>query len=240
MKKHQRKVLDVLKTKCRSFGFSRNELKGIAAKIADKLTLEDDATDDEINEAIEEAVGNALPFLEVSQSAADRQVQAYKDAHPVQNDDDDNDDDDDDNNAHQPSSPSKKNKEPKNKETNSEFSEMMKTFTETINGLKSEISELKAGNIAKSRRSKVEALTKDTGKFGERILKSFSRMSFKDDEDFEDYLEDIQSQIDDENQDRANKGLEKLGTPPAVPPATSHEDDKVMSDDEVKSLARGE
>lgn len=224
----------MLKTKCRSFGFSRNELKGIAAKIADKLTLEDDATDDEINEAIEEAVGNALPFLEVSQSAADRQVQAYKDAHPVQDDDDD-----DDENNNQSSNPSKKSKGAKGKDDNSELAEMMRTFTDTINGLKSEISELKAGNIAKTRRSRVEALTKSTGKFGERILKSFSRMSFKDEEDFDEYLEEVQSQIDEENQDRANKGLERLGTPPAVPPKAVNEEDDVLSDDEVKALAQG-
>jgi len=234
MKKHQRKVFEVLKTKCRSFGFSRNELKGIAAKIADKLTLEDDATDDEINEAIEEAVGNALPFLEVSQSAADRQVQAYKDAHPVQDGGEGNDGEE-----VIPAPQSKKKNDVEKKNGESEVAEMMKSLAETIKGLKSEISELKAGNIAKTRRSRVEALTKSTGKFGERILKSFSRMSFKDEEDFDEYLEEVQSQIDEENQDRANKGLERLGTPPAVPPKVVNDDDDVLSDDEVKALAQG-
>ena len=93
MNKHFRKVLSVLKTKVKALGFSRSELKGVAASIADNLDLKDDASDEEIDSAIDDAVEDAMPFLKISQSAAQRAIQNFKDAHNVKDDDDDDDDD---------------------------------------------------------------------------------------------------------------------------------------------------
>ena len=85
---------------------------------------------------------------------------------------------------------------------------------------------------------KVEKLLANTGKFGERKLKSFSRLSFKDDEDFEDYLDELKEEIEEVNQERANEGLEKLGNIPAPDKKPNKKEEELMSDDDVKKLAQ--
>ena len=108
--------------------------------------------------------------------------------------------------------------------------------------MQSEITALKSGKTADSRRAKIESLLKNTGKFGERTLKAFNRMSFKNDEEFEDYVEEIEADLEAENQERANRGLEKLGAPAvsggALETRSKKNDDEMMSDDEVKELAK--
>ena len=247
MKKHFRKVLEVLKTRkeIKALGFSRKELKGVAAKIADKLDLKDDATEEEVTDAIDDAIDAALPYLEVSQTVADRRLQAYKDAHPEDGDEDE--DEDDDPNAEPEDgkgrkSPSKGKKGNKSPENNSELKDLLNGFTETIKGLKDEIAELKSGKTADSRKARLEKILKDTGKFGERTLKSFARMTFKDDEEFEDYLDEVEADLEAENQERGSKGLETLGKPAGAVPGKSGKkdgEDEVLSDDEVKALAHG-
>lgn len=238
MNRHFRKVLDALKTNkdVKALGFSRKELKGIAANVADKLTLEDDATDDDISEAIGNAIDDILPLLKLTQSAVDRQVQENKRS----NDDDELDDEDDDDEPTR-KSPSKKNRKGKkdSDDENSATLVAITKLTETVSALQSEVTALKSGNTTNSRRAKVEKLLANTGKFGERLLKAFSRMSFKDDEEFDDYLDELKEDIEAENQERADHGLEKLGNIPA--PANKKngkKDEELMSDDEVKKLAQ--
>lgn len=248
MKKHFRKVLEALKTSkdVKALGFSRRELKGVAAKIADKLDSEikEDATDDEIQEAVDDAIDAALPFLQVSQAVSERRVQSYKDAHPVDEEDDDDDDDDDDpvNQKNRKSQTSKKNKKSDGEDGDeTPLAKALKPLMDKLDGMQSEITALKSGNTANSRKSKLEKLLKGTGKFGERTLKAFNRMSFKDDEEFEDFYEEVESDLESENQERANQGLEKLGAPDAFAGQAnkrgSKNDEEIMSDDEVKELA---
>jgi hypothetical protein len=250
MNRHFRRVLEVLKTRkeIKALGFSRKELKGIAAKVADKLELKDDATDEEVTEAIDDAVDSIVPFLGFTQTVADRRLQEYKNAHPVDDDDDDDDDPDDEPDGNEGGkSPSKKGKV--NKKANKDEDPMaaalakaLTPFTETVQGLQRQIAELKDGKTADSRLARLKEKVKDTGKFGERTLKAFARMSFKSDEEFEDYLDEVDEELEAENQERKDKGLETLGKPAAaVPgkPSGNDEDGEVMSDDEVKALAHG-
>ncbi len=253
MKKYFRKVLEVLKTRkeIKALGLSRKELKGIAAKVADKLELKDDATDEEVTEAIDDAVDTIVPYLEVVQTVADRRLQAYKDS--LNNDDEDDDDDDDQDD--EPVTPkgrkspsSKKGKKGNKANDDEEDSDLAKAlakalapFGESLNALKGQMEELQKGKTADSRKARLEALVKDTGKFGERAIKAFNRMSFKTEEEFEDYLDEVEEDLESENQDRLNKGLELLGKPVAAKPGrTGKKDDEeeVMSDDEVKELAK--
>lgn len=248
MKKHFRKVLEVLKTSkdVKALGFSRRELKGVAAKIADKLDSEikEDATDDEIQEAVDDAIDAAIPFLQFSQVVSERRVQSYKEAHHTKDEADDDDDDDDDpvNQSNRKSQSSKKVKtsEDDGGEEN-QLAKALKPLMDKLDGMQSEITALKSGNTANSRKSKLEKLLKGTGKFGERTLKAFNRMSFKDDEEFEDFYEEVESDLESENQERANQGLEKLGAPDAFAGEAnkrgSKNDEEIMSDDEVKELA---
>lgn len=242
MNKYYKKVLEVLKTNkdIKALGFSRKEVRGVAANVADKLNLKDEATDEEVGEAIDDAIDAVMPLLKLSQSVADRQVQTYKDAHPEK--DADTSDDDDDNNdvPAQPSPSKKRNKNTKddNDDVNSALLASINALTESVSGMKDEIALLKSGKVAESRRAKVEKLLKDTGKFGERMLKAYSRMTFKDDDEFDDYLDELKEDIDAVNQERADKGLEKLGVPPATNIKKKSGEKELMSDDEVKELAK--
>lgn len=238
MNKYLRKVLETLKTNkdIKALGFSRRELKGIAANVADKLQLEDEATDEEVSEAISSAIDDVLPLLKLTQSAVDRQVQDYKRST-------EDDDDDDDENDIEPSRTSPSRKNPKSKKDSDDADSAtlaaLKELTQVVTALQGEVNTLKTGNTTNNRRAKVEKLLTDTGKFGERQLKAFSRMSFKDDEEFEDYLEDLKEDIEAENQDRADRGLEKLGNIPAPDKnGKDKKEDELMSDDEVKKLAQ--
>lgn len=238
MNKYLRKVLETLKTNkdIKALGFSRRELKGIAANVADKLQLEDEATDEEVSEAISSAIDDVLPLLKLTQSAVDRQVQDYK-----RSTEDDDDDDNDDDIEPSRRSPSRKNPKSKKDSDDDDSATLaaLKQLTQVVTALQGEVNTLKTGNTANSRRAKVEKLLTDTGKFGERQLKAFSRMSFKDDEEFEDYLEDLKEDIEAENQDRADRGLEKLGNIPAPDKKDKDKtEDELMSDDEVKKLAQ--
>lgn len=242
MNKYYKKVLEVLKTNkdIKALGFSRKEVRGVAANVADKLNLKDEATDEEVSEAIDDAIDAVMPLLKLSQSVADRQVQNYKDAHPEKDaDTSDDDDDNDDEPAHtSPSKKGKKNTKDDNDDVNSALLASIKALTESVSGMKDEIALLKSGKVADSRRAKVEKLLKDTGKFGERMLKAYSRMTFKDDDEFDDYLEELKEDIEAVNQERADKGLEKLGVPPATNIKKKPGEKELMSDDEVKELAK--
>lgn len=250
MKKHFKKVLEALKTSkdIKALGFSRRELKGVAAKVADKLDSEikEDATEEEVQEAVDDAVDAALPFLQFSQTVSDSRVQAYKNTLSIKKEDDDDDDNDDNypasyNGGKSPSS--QKTKKSIGEGSNEElFSKMLKPLMDKLDGMQSEISALKSGKTADNRKEKLEKLLKDTGKFGERTLKAFHRMSFQDDEEFEDFYDEVKSDLESENQERANRGLERLGAPSVSVGAAENRGKKngeeVMSDDEVKALAK--
>ena len=64
-----------LKPRVKALGFNRKELMGIAAQIADNLSSADDASDEDVNAEIDEKIEAVLPFLQVSQSYANRMVE---------------------------------------------------------------------------------------------------------------------------------------------------------------------
>jgi hypothetical protein len=241
MNRYYRKVIDALKTNrdIKALGFSRKELKGVAANIANKLQLKDDATDEEVSEGISDAIDDVLPLLQLTQSAVDRQVSEYKNTHSAPDDDDVTDDEPDDDDVPARRSPSQKGKKDSDDDQDSATLNAIKELTKAVATLQGDVTALKSGNTTNSRTAKVRELLKDTGKFGERELKSFSRMKFENEEEFEDYLEDLKENIEEENKERLEKGLDALGRIPA--PDTKpqpKEEDKLMSDDEVKKLAK--
>ena len=238
MNKYYRKVLEALKTNrdIKALGFSRKELKGVAANVANKLQLKDDATDEEVSEGISDAIDDVLPLLQLTQSAADRQVSEYKNAHPASDDGDP--DPDGDPARRSPSRNGKKGKKDSDDDDSATLN-AIKELTKAVATLQGDVTAMKSVNTTSSRTAKVRELLKDTGKFGERRLKSFSHMKFENEEEFEDYLDELKEDIEEENKERLEKGLEKLGRIPA--PDTKpqpKEEDKLMSDDEVKELAK--
>jgi len=254
MNKHFKKVLTVLKTKAKQLGFSYQELKSVAAKIADNLELEDDASDEDVNSAIENAVDDAMEFLSVSQSAAQRAIANYKAKHNVPDDDDDDADggegDDDDTSNDGNGKKGKKNRQqrqsPKSDEDtddNNSTPAWAKSLTDAIKSLGDKVSSLERGKVSDGRRIKLQELLKDTGKFGERKLKDFDRIAdtFKDDEDFDQYFDEVSEDLDAYNQERADAGLSKLGKPGAGSPHNKGGDEPEkpaeLTDEELDALA---
>lgn len=251
MNKHFKQVLRVLRTKAKALGLNYKELKGVAAKIADNLELEDDASEEDVNSAIEDAVDDAMSFLSVSQSAAQRAIANYKAKHNISDDDPDDDDDSDDNDD-DPDDDAEKKKKRKGKhqkrksKSNDDTDDgdddtpgWAKNLTDAIVFLRNKVSAMEDGKVSEVRRGKLEELLKDTGKFGVRKLKEFDRIAstFKDDSDFDQYLDEVSDDLDNYNQERADLGLSKLGRPGAG--STSKEDHdkpKELTDEQIEAL----
>ena len=224
----------MLKPKVKQFGFNKKELQGISANIADNLTSVDDASDEDVNAEIEERIDAVLPYLQVSQSYANRLVEDVR----KKNDDDDEPDDDDDEpnpkGKRQPGSKSNKT----NKEDKNDAPDWAKGIIESVETLRGEISTLKGEKVATSRKSKLSELLKDSGSYGKRILKSFDRMKFETDEEFEDFYSEVEEDLKAYNQERADAGLAALGNPPAAGGGKGgKKDDEVISDAEVEAIA---
>lgn len=212
-----------LKPKLKAFGFSRNVVKSIAAGIADKLDIEEDASDEDVNAKINEEIEAVLPFMPMIQSQANSQLDEWKKA---QNSDDDDEEDD-----------SKSNKSTKDKEKKTDEAEpaWFKSYRESI---EKQIADLKGERVTDSRKTRLEKLLKDTGTFGTRTLKSFGKMKFENDKDFDEFFSEVEEDLKSFNQERANAGLEKLGMPAGGVNNKKKEDKpEVLSDDEIKAIA---
>lgn len=256
MNKRLRKVFNLLKTKAKAFGFSRKELESAAQQIDDNLKLEENASEEDIDAAIEEAVDAAIPFLKLSQSAAQRStqlsIQRFREKHNITDDDDDSSDDeedddedgdDDDQNHNQDSGRNKGGK--KNKKNNSREDALMKLIekqNESIQALQQSIIGMKGDQVKEARRKQLKQIVDNTGTFGKTVMKNFDMMTFKDDDDFDDYLDDVQKDLDDLNQERANEGLGKFGGTSAGGGTKDGQGKKndIMSDDDIIAMAGGQ
>ncbi len=230
----KQQVLLRLKPKVKAFGFNKKELMSVAAKIADNLTSTDDASEEDVNAEIDTAIDAALPYLQVSQSFANRVIEENR----KKNDDDDETDDegdDESSNAINCQSGSNK-KNPKNKGKNDDTPEWAKGMLQTIETLTGKISALEGEKLVASRKAKLEALLKDTGTFGSRTLKSFSKMSFENDEEFEEFYSEVEEDLKAYNQERADAGLSTTGMPPAAGGGKSKEEEP-FSDNEIDEMA---
>lgn len=244
MNKHFRKVLTVLKTKAKDLGFSRDELKSVAAKIADNLDLKDDSSDEDISSAIDEAVDDAMDFLTVSQSAAQRAISNFKKKRaPSQDDDDDDADDDADDGKKQ-----RKEETPPTKTSEADATPAWaKGLLDSVNKLAERVTDVERSNTSKGRRAQLAEALKDTGRFGERRLREFDRLkdTFKSDEEFAEYLDDIKDDLEAYNQERADEGLSKLGIPGAAAPSKTTTTPKAegeeatpLTAEEIEALAK--
>lgn len=231
----KQQVLLRLKPKVKAFGFNKKELMSVAAKIADNLTSTDDASDEDVNAEIDTAIDAVLPYLQVSQSFANRVIEENR----KKNDDDETDDDDDDessNSTNRQLGSNKKN--PQNKGKNDDAPEWAKGLVQTVQILNDEIAALKGEKVTTTRREKLESLLKDAGTFGTRTLKSFNKMKFENDEEFEEFYSEVEEDLKSYNQERADAGLSSLGNPPGAG-SKKQEKNEVLTDEEVIAIAKG-
>ena len=207
-------VFAKLKLKAKALGFNVKELKGIAAKIADNLTSKEDASEEDVNAEIEEKIDAVLPYLTFGQSQANRLLEEWKKNHPEDDDDDDNEDGDEGNEPkNQNRNKSSKNQKDKNKD---DAPALAKGIMQNLEQLNRKIAALESEKTSNGRRAKLEALLKDTGTFGSITLKSFSKMKFENEDEFEEFMSEVKSDLQAYNQERADAGLSKLGTPPST------------------------
>lgn len=224
MKKKTKQVLSILKPKCKALGFNSSELEGIAADIADNLELDEEASEEDINEKISAEVDSVVPYLKIAQKASNRVIQNYKNN---KSNDDDNDDDE--------AGEGKSNKP-------SEEADKIPAWAQALiaqnKAIQTELVGLKSERVSDGRRAKLQALLKDTGVFGKNVLKNFDRMSFENESEFDDFYDGVTEDLSAINQERANAGLAKLGASSAQTVHKDKEDKpEVLSDKDIEELA---
>ena len=197
----KKKILEALST--RFEGVDVKILERMAKKLAKTVENED---------GIEEAV-KGVTIQQLIDSEGDRRAnesretyeQKYglKDGKPVgatedEEDDEAEDEEDDDNEPIQPAISPKSGKGKQGKKM-SQTDKMLKQLLENQQRLTDELSSMKQERIGKSRKARFEALlTEADEKIKTRYMRNFDRLNFKDDEDFDTWLDDIQSDIDDD------------------------------------------
>lgn len=234
----KQQVLLRLKPKVKAFGFNKKELMSVAAKIADNLTSTDDASDEDVNAEIDTAIDAVLPYLQVSQSFANRVIEENRKKNDDDETDDDDDDDDDESSNSTNRQPGSNKKNPQNKGKNDDAPEWAKGLVQTVQILNDEIAALKGEKVTTTRREKLESLLKDAGTFGTRTLKSFNKMKFENDEEFEEFYSEVEEDLKSYNQERADAGLSSLGNPPGAG-SKKQEKNEVLTDEEVIAIAKG-
>lgn len=224
MKKKTKLVFNVLKLKSKALGFSKDELEGIAADVANNFELDEEASDEEANAEIEKQVDAVIPFLKIAQKTAQRTIQNFKDS------EDDNDANDD---------PAGTGTQKNNHKTVDDAEEKVPTWAQALinqnKALQTEILGLKSEREADGRRAKLKALLKDKGTFGKSVLKSFDRMKFENESEFDDFYDGVVEDLAAIDQERANEGLGKLGAPTG--PEHKEDNPEVLKDDEIEALA---
>ena len=229
MKKRTKQVLVILKPKSKALGFSREELEGIAADVANNLELDEEASDEDVNAEIEKQVNAVLPYLKIAQKTAQRTIQSFKDSKNL--DDDEVDDPDDD-----PAG----NKKPIRKQKKEKEEEQVPAWAQALitqnKALQTEILGLKSERESDGRRSKLKALLKDKGTFGKTVLKNFDKMKFENESEFDDFYDGVVEDLAAIDQERANEGLGKLGAP-AAQRKPKEEEVEVIKEKEIDELA---
>ena len=263
--KYLQQVLKALKPKVKRYGFTREDVESFAAAIAKKLDIAEDASDEDVASAIDDAIDDAIPYIEAAQKQSSRIVRRkLKEAREAddddeEDDDDDEDDDEDDDDDEPKGKKSKKSKKSKKggKSKKSEededddddeddghndyLSKQLKKLTKLVTSQNEEIAKLKQGKTVDRRRKRLEKLLENTGTFGKSVLRRFDKQEFEDEEDFEDFLDEVREDLDEMNAERKNNGLGKLGAPPSTRGSKSEDDEtgkvEPYSDDEIDELA---
>lgn len=226
MKKKTKLVFNVLKLKSKALGFSKEELEGIAADVANNFELDEEASDEDVNAEIEKQVDAVIPFLKIAQKTAQRTIQKFKDST------DDNDDDD--------TNPDGTGIKEDNHKSEKVLEEKVPAWAQALitqnKALQTEILGLKSERETDGRRSKLKALLKDKGTFGKSVLKSFDRMKFENESEFDDFYDGVVEDLAAIDQERANEGLGKLGAPTG-PDRKKEDNPEVLKADEIDALA---
>ena len=196
-----------LKPKVKAFGFDPELVERFAAQIAKKLDLDDEASEEDVNTAIDNEIEVVLPLMPIVQSYTSRRINDALKKNGDGNDNNDEDgDEDDDSSSQQPKR--KPGRPPKKDDAEPAW---FKAFREQQ---EQRFAAIEGQRTTDSRKSKLEEILKDSGTFGKRTLKNFAKMKFENDEEFDDFVSEVEEDLKAYNQELADKGLG--GTPPGA------------------------
>lgn len=233
-----KKVLEILKAKTQAFGFNKEELKTVATSIAEGISLGEDAEDEEIDAEINKQVNAIIPFLQLSQSMATRvinkKINSLKKNEEIEEETEEIEEEEE-------TSTEKKASKTPNKNSKSEdvpeWKKGLEEMTKTIKTLSDTIVSMQREKSTTSRKSRLNEVLKDSGSYGEMILKNFERMTFADDEAFEDFIEETQSGVEAYRSERNDSKLDNLSKPPKARVTGGADKTKVLTDSELDKLA---
>jgi len=234
----KQQILKALKPKVSAYGFNKKELQSAAAIIADNLSYEDDASEEDIQSSINDKVDEYMPLLKFGQSQANRIINEKRISEEEEKEKEEE-------KKPAPESGEKKDEKPKDEQKPDEkpkdeqpawakaFMEKLSALDETVGTLKSDLGTFKAEKTAQGRTKKMQELLKDAGAFGTSALSTFSRLSFKDDDDFNAYYEETKNNLDAFKKEQVEKGLD------ITPPGGSEKKQEVreITDKQLEDIA---
>jgi hypothetical protein len=231
----KKKVFLKLKTGAQAFGYKRDELMSVAAHIADNLKLDENASEEDVEDAVDAAVSDCIPFLKYGQSMATRVINDSK----SKDDHDDDDDDDDSGNGTGSTSKEPKKSQKTTSTPKDETPAWVKELQKSVETLANQVETMKGEKVTTGRKERLSKLLADTGTYGEAALKNFERMSFKDDDDFDDYFTSVEEDLAKFKQQMADSGLAHLTNPPTPKQDKPKGEDKVFTDEQLEEIASG-
>lgn len=243
MSKHFQKLLKALKTsdEVKALGFNKEEIQSLASDLDKNLSIEENASDEDVESAINEAVDKAIPFLKMAQKSSSRIVKKALEKKKEEDEDDEDDeepeDDDEPEEDKKPKGKKSKKGSQRTESDESDIKKLLETFMKKIEKQDELIASLQKGNKTDKRRAKLEKILKDTGTFGKRTLRQFEKMDFEDDEEFEEFLDGVKEDLEEANQERANAGLAKLGVLPSPDGKDKEKPTEEITDKELDKLA---
>lgn len=209
-------VIQALKPKAISLGFSKEELETVATQI--KATLPENATDEQIDAAVEAAI----PYLKVSQTAVNRIVNAQREKPTPPT----------------PTPAPTGSAEPDRTGGNPNPNEEPVWFKAYREQQDQRLSQIEQVNVSKTRIAAYSEKIKDLPeKHKEALLKDFNRVvaTFKDETDFTSYLTEKEADITALNQELADMGLKKMKRPGAGGDAAGEEEAFVKQMKEINA-----
>ena len=259
MKIEMTKVLEYLKPKVKALGFKKDTLEGIAADIADNLEeVADDASDEDINAKIRPAVDAVIPSLKLAQRLTNQGIEEFRKKQQEKANEQKPADKKPEEKPEEKKPEVKPEVKPEEKPSSSTSKEketetpawakaliesqnlQMKQQQTLIEALQAEVKGIKTKDVASKRRAQLDELLKDTGRFGQRAIKDYERMTFSTDDEFETFVSDLKEDLAQLNQERANEGLAKFGAPKVDPKSKENQQVppvKPMNETELEELA---
>ena len=201
------KVLQALKPKVASLGFTKEELEGVATQLAENI--QEDATEEQIAEKVD----SVIPYLKLSQSAVTRIVNAKK------------------KDEKQPKAPnvSTSTETEEGADPEDKFDKLLKV----IEAQNAKIDALVNKDVTETRRSLYASKLKELPEIEQKSrLRLFDRMTFKDNEDFEQFISETEEETAELVKEFSEREVSAMGKPLRGGKGS----DKQATDEEAKEV----